>query len=130
VTLSGNAVGRWRSVAEGEIDRPILFTVFDDTWCLEYALRKEACHLTQLDTLEDVSEAHPDIVRRLRQQGREEIARRGLDPALVRWLTSEGDESFPAECRLWNGWPGAEGFRPYWERLYREPGEWRPRPQG
>jgi len=118
VTISGHSVDRWRWVAEGRIDDPILFTVFDDTWYLQYALYEEDCRLTELDTLEDVSEAHPDIVRRLRAQGREEIVQRGLDPALADWLAAEGEEPFPSECCFWNGWPGPMGFRPYFMRLY------------
>ncbi len=101
-------------------EQPILFSVFDGQWCLEYALRSEDTRLCRMGSVEDVADDHPDVVRCLRAAGLDEIERRGIDDDLLDWLRGEGSCDFPEDAIFWDGYPGPEGYTPYFNRLWTE----------
>ena len=50
---------------------------------------------------------------------REKTALRGLDPALVTWLKSEGKGDFPENFRITDAHPAPKGWKGgYWNNLY------------
>ena len=113
--LSGTSADSW----SGEPNNT--FALFEEDWCLILAARTEDCRLVRTGSQEDVSAEHPDLVRRMRETAIDEIARRGAEGGIVDWLRSEGRRPIPADCPLWDGWPGPSGYKQYWTRLY----EWK-----
>jgi len=112
--LSASSADTW----QGEPTKT--FTMFDGEWCLIMAARTRDCQLMRAGTQDDVASEHSEVVERMRTAALDEIARRGADPALVEWFRSEGANPFPKNCPLWDGWPGPAGYKPYFDRLYKD----------
>jgi len=119
IALAGSAIGSWRRAGA----QKIIFSVFDKEWRLGFAANPEKCELQRLGTLENVAEQNPDVVRHLHAAAIEEIEKRGLDAALVKWLKSNGKDEFPDNFRVTDastppkGWKGG-----YWNNLYNSIG--------
>jgi arylsulfatase A-like enzyme len=113
VALCGRSVDTWR----GEPDA-VLFAALDTEWCLAVAARPEACQLRRLDSQDNVTAQHPDVVERLRAVALDELDRRGLDHGLLAWLRSEGRRPFPATYRTTDAHPAPPGWRNYTGYLY------------
>jgi len=121
LALAGARADHWQeTMGVAEPDRRILFAVFDQEWCLEFAARPDDCRLTRLGSLEDMAGDHPTVVEALHAAAIDEIEHRGADPALVEWLRSYGESEFPTTCRFWEGYPGPAGYTAYFNRLYLE----------
>ena len=63
---------------------------------------------------------HGDVVKRLHAAALDELERRGTDPAVMTWLRTAGETAFPKEAKFFENWPPPKGYRPYFNRLYRE----------
>jgi arylsulfatase A-like enzyme len=113
LALCGRSVDTWRQHPDG-----VLFSALDADWCLGVAARPERCELRRLHDDEDVAAQHPEVVAALRAAALEEIERRGLDPALMAWLGSEGKQPFPTEYRATDAHPAPPGWRTYFQNLY------------
>ncbi|MBI3973929.1 MAG: sulfatase [Chloroflexi bacterium] len=113
LALCGRSVDGWQQRPDG-----VLFSALDKESCLGVAARPEACELRRLHADENVAAQHPDVVERLRATALEEIGRRGLDPALLEWLGSEGRLPFPTEYRSTDAHPAPPGWRTYFQNLY------------
>jgi len=100
----------------------ICFTVFDDEWCLECAVKPEQSSLTRLGSVENVAAENADVVERLRAAGVDEIARRGADPKLVEYLRREGKGEFPKGCKFSDAHPAPPGWKSYFQNIYHEDG--------
>jgi len=116
LALAGRGANWWDHDPE-----KALFTVFGSDYYLEFAARPQSCRLRAYGAQEDVTSDNQAIVEQLRTLALEEIERRGADPALLRWLHSEGQTDFPHQCRLWDGWPGPAGYFAYFSKLYDGP---------
>ena len=116
LALSGGSIERWQQASQNE--NAILFTAFDQEWSLEVAAKPENSKLVRLGDLEYVQDQHPDIVAKLHAVAIDEIEHRGTDPALMAWLRSGGEDAFPEDAHYWDGFPGPEGYRPYFGKLY------------
>lgn len=115
IALAGRSVDSWR----GADADAVLFSAFDSSWRLGVAANPDACVLERLGTQEDVAPDHSDIVRELRAAAIAEIERRGLDPALVAWLKSEGETAFPETYRAVDTHPVPPGWTAgYWRNMY------------
>ncbi len=113
LALCGTAVHTWKQRSAG-----VLFSAFDTEWALGVAADPGRCELRRLGETVNVAADHPDTVVRLRQAAVEEIARRGLDPALVAWLGTEGREPLPRDYRVTDAHPAPPGWRTYFGGLY------------
>ena len=116
LALSGGSIERWQQASQNE--NAVLFTAFGQEWSLEVAAKPENSKLVGLGELAYVQDKHPDIVAKLHAAAVDEIERRGTDPALMAWLRSGGEDAFPTEANYWDGFPGPEGYRPYFGKLY------------
>ena len=114
IALCGTTVGAWKRSGKS----PVLFSVLDDHWCLGFAADPAHCELQRLGTLDDVAAQKPDVVGRLWKSGVEELARRGLDPALLAWLRREGGGEFPSEFQETDAHPAPPTWKSYFGRLY------------
>jgi hypothetical protein len=66
-----------------------------------------------------VAREHPEVVERMRAAATSEIARRGLDPALLAWLRAEGRTAFPDTYRVTDANPLPPGWRNgYWLNMH------------
>ena len=94
------------------------FTVFDQDGYLEWQPELEDCMLTPYGSLDNTAGEHPDRVQNLQAAGLSELERRGADPILINWLKNGAEGEVPENCRLFDGWPGPEGFQTYFARAY------------
>ena len=113
IALSGGPASQWGRDPDG-----VLFSAFDGEWCLHVTAKGEDCKLMRMGEAEDVAADHGDVVQRLRKAAVDEIARRGTDSSLVRWLRKEGKGKFPRNARMDDGSPTPEGYYQYWNKLY------------
>ncbi len=116
LALSGGSIERWQQA--GDNPNFILFTAFNQEWSLEVAAKPENSRLIRLGTLENVAEEHSGIVEKLHAEAIDEIEHRGTDAKLIAWLRSGGETEFPNNPIYWEGYPGPDGFRPYFGKLY------------
>jgi hypothetical protein len=101
----------------------VLFSAYDREWRLGIAADPAACKLEQLGTQVNVAKDHPQIVQQLYAAALAEIAHRGLDPALLAWLHSQGKAAFPTEYRVTDAQPLPKGWRNgYWLNMYESLG--------
>lgn len=114
LALCGASVQRWQQSGADEV----LFSALDEEWRLGFTADPERCELQRLGSVEDVARQHREVVARLHAAALEEIARRGLDPALIEWLRSEGRSEFPSRFRETDGHPAPKGWRHYYQNLY------------
>jgi len=96
----------------------VLFSVFDKDWRLGVAADPGKCELQRLGSIENVAAGNPEVVEQLRSVGLDEIARRGLDPALTEWIKSEGKNPFPEKYRITDAHPRPSGWEMYGNNLY------------
>ena len=119
LALAGSTVGSWRGAGPDKV----LFSAFDREWRLGVAADPSACELERLGTQENAAADHPQVVERLYAAALDEIAHRGLDPALLAWLKSRGTTEFPAEYRATDANPLPKGWRNgYWLNMYESLG--------
>jgi arylsulfatase A-like enzyme len=119
LALGGSAVHTWRGASPDKV----LFSAFDRQWRLGVAADPGACVLERLGTQQNVADDHPTTVETLRAAAIREIARRGLDPALLAWLQSEGKTEFPDEYRVTDANPLPKGWRnTYWLNMHESIG--------
>jgi arylsulfatase A-like enzyme len=119
LALGGSAVSSW----QGADPEKVLFSAYDREWRLGVAADPAACKLERLGTQENVASDHPQVVERLYAAALTEIARRGLDPALLDWLKQEGKTGFPTEYRVTDAQPLPKGWRNgYWLNMYESLG--------
>jgi len=112
VAVAGGATHGWR----GQADQTV-FTVFGDEAYLQFAPDPGASVLRRYGSFDDVTSGAEDEVARLRKAGLKEIARRGVEPLLLKWLESEGKARFPNElCRF----RAPLGYRTYWANIYNK----------
>ena len=114
IALSGRVTGWERSP-----DQP-LFMAANREWYVEAAARLENSRLRRLGETDDCSAKHPDILADLHAAALDEIERRGLDPAIAKWVRDGGEGEWPAGARPHAHYPGPAGFRAYFQRLYVE----------
>ncbi|MYF99260.1 sulfatase [Candidatus Poribacteria bacterium] len=119
IALSGGSIQNWTQA--GKRNKGILFTAFDQDWNIEVSAKPENSRLIKLGSIEYVQDQHQDVVAKLHAAAVEEISKRGIDPALMKWLRSGGEAEFPSGCSFFDGYPGPEGYSAYFGRLY--PGE-------
>jgi arylsulfatase A-like enzyme len=113
LALCGRSVDGWQQRPDG-----VLFSALDGEWCLGVAARPGACELRRGHEDADVAADHPGVVERLRAAAIEEIARRGLDPALLDWLRREGHAPYPTDYQVSDAHPAPPGWRTYFQNLY------------
>ena len=119
LALGSSSVNTWRGATP---DR-VIFSAYDRDWRLGVAAAPDACELERLGTQENVAADHPRVVERLRAAALSEIAHRGLDPALLDWLRSEGQAEFPTDYRVTDAQPLPKGWRNgYWLNMYESLG--------
>ena len=119
LALGGSAVGSWHGAGPDKV----LFSAFDREWRLGVAADPGACELERLGTQENVAADHPQVVERLYAAALAEIAHRGLDPALLAWLKSQGKIEFPTDYRVTDANPLPKGWRNgYWLNMYESLG--------
>ncbi len=111
LALAGRAAHAWKG------REPILFTVLDREWYLQFAAGPGECHLMRYGSLSDVAGSTPSKVEELRRRGVDEIERRGAAPDLVAWLRTDGEGEFPARCAVS---PAPLGYSHYWGRSYQK----------
>ena len=116
IALSGGNIQRWTQASKRETGT--LFTAFDQDWNIEVAAKPEHSKLIKLGSIEYVQDQHPDVVAKLHAAAVDEIGQRGIDPALMAWLRSGGENEFPTGCSFFDGYPGPAGYSPYFGRLY------------
>jgi len=114
IALAGGSVDSWRR----HKGQGLLFSVFDRDWNLGFAADTAQCNLFRIGSTTDVATEYTEVVERLHAAGRAEIARRGLDPALVAWLESGGQDEFPATYSASDTAPPPANWRPYFGNLY------------
>ena len=115
LALAGTVVGNWGRLGADKV----IFSAFDGDWSLGFSANPEKCELKRLGSQENVAEDNPDVVAKLRAAAVEEIEHRGLDPALVKWLKSEGKDEFPKDFSVTDAHPAPAGWRGgYWNSLY------------
>lgn len=115
LALAGSSVGSWSRAGADNV----IFSAFDRDWRLGFSANPEKCVLQKLGSHDDVAQDNPDIVEKLYTAAIEEIEHRGLDPALVEWLQSEGKDDFPAHFRTTDAKPAPAGWQAgYWTNLY------------
>ena len=86
-------------------------------WRLGFSANPEKCELQKLGTVENAAADHQDIVAELYSAAMMEIEHRGLDPALVEWLKSEGKIDFPENFRVTDAHPAPAGwYGSYWNK--------------
>jgi arylsulfatase A-like enzyme len=119
LALSGSSVATWKQAGSpADADR-VLFSAFDQEWRLGVSANPAACQLERLGTQGNVAAHHADVVERLRTAAIDEIARRGLDPALLAWLKAEGRPEFPDQYRVTDANPLPPGWRnAYWLNMH------------
>jgi len=110
VAVAGGATHGWRGDAER-----VVFTVFGEESYLEFAPKPEKCVLRRYGSLDDVTAGGEAEIAKLREAGLREIARRGIEPLLLKWLESGGESRFPAELC---GFRAPRGYRTYWVNIY------------
>jgi arylsulfatase A-like enzyme len=114
LALAGRSVDRWEGLGPEEV----LFSVFDQEWRLGIAPDIEHCELQPVGSLDVVTSEYPEVVEQLYAAGIAEIARRGLDPALVAWLESGGTIEFPETYQATDAHPAPPGWRgSYWNNM-------------
>ena len=119
LALGGSSVASWNRVGDPATPDKVLFAAFDRDWRLGVAAHPAACELERLGSQENVAAEHPDVVERLRIAAIAEIARRGLDPALLAWLKAEGRKKFPDTYRVTDANPLPPGGRNgYWLNMH------------
>jgi arylsulfatase A-like enzyme len=119
LALGGSSVGSWDREGDAAGRDEVLFSAFDGEWRLGVAANPAACELERLGTPGDVAAEHPVQVEQLRAAAIDEIARRGLDPALVTWLRAEGEIDFPQAYRVTDANPLPPGWRnAYWLNMH------------
>lgn len=101
----------------------IFCTVFGEDYYLEMAPRPQDCHLVAYGSLETVEAEHADVVAKMHAAGLDELERRGMDAALMKWLRAGAEAAFPEDCRFWDGYPGPAGYTPYFNRLFVDPAD-------
>lgn len=115
LALGGSTVASWPKAGPDTV----LFSAFDREWRLGIAANPAACELERLGTQENVAAKHPNVVERLRMAAIDEIAHRGLDPALLAWLKTEGQSEFPDQYRVTDANPPPSGWRnAYWLNMH------------
>ena len=114
VALCGTAVSNWKRWGANKV----LFSALDKEWCLGFAASPQQCQLQRLGSPTDVAAGNPDVVQRLRTDAIQELTRRGVDPALTRWLESEGTTAFPQEFQATDAHPAPPTWKSYFGRLY------------
>ena len=112
LAIAGNQVRDWGRT------QGTLFTVFDREWEYDLAIKPESSRLYRHGSLEEVSALHPDVCRRLREAGMDELERRGTDLEIIRWLRSDGTRHFPQYAKFWDRFPAPVGYHSYFDRLY------------
>lgn len=119
LALGSSSVNTWHGASPDQV----LFSAYDREWRLGVAADPGACKLERLGTQENVAADHPEIVERLYAAALAEIAHRGLDPRLLAWLESQGQDEFPAEYRVTDANPLPKGWRnSYWLNMYESLG--------
>lgn len=113
IGLSGVAAGERRGEDAGGF-----FTVFGDEYYLVFAPDPERSVLVRYGTQENAASANPAQLQRLHAAGLAELERRGAAPALVDWLRHGAPGEPPADCPLWEGYPGPPGYVTYFHRMY------------
>ena len=93
------------------------FTVFDQDGYLEWHPNLEECILTAYGSLDNIASENAGRVQKLHADGLAELAHRNADPIFVDWLKNGAVGTVP-ECRLYDGYPGPEGYDMYSSRLY------------
>ncbi len=115
LALGGSSVASWKGAGPDKV----LFSAFNREWRLGVAANPAACEWERLGTQENMAAEHPDIVERLRAAAMDEIAHRGLDPALLAWLKAEGRSEFPDRYRVTDAHPLPPGWRnAYWLNMH------------
>jgi arylsulfatase A-like enzyme len=117
----GNREIALAGTARGWSDQRGYFTVFDQDGYLEWRPKAEDCLLTTYGSLDNTAAEHPDHVQKLHAAGLAELERRNADPILIDWLKNGAEGNVPENCKLFDGWPGPEGFRTYFARAYDGP---------
>jgi arylsulfatase A-like enzyme len=112
LAIGGPSVVSWQ-----DDPHQIVLTVFDDNWYLNIAADPAACRLFRYGCVDNIADAHMDIVIRLREKTWDELARRDTNPGLLNWLSSGGESPFE---EVWTKWIGPPEWRTYWERVYEE----------
>ena len=112
VALTGRPLHLNQSDAEA-----VRFTVFGEEAYLEWAPRIEACRLRRYGATDDFTSESPGAVESLWQAGLDEVCRRNLPPAAVKWMRAHGEGELPPEC-LASHIPA--GWQQYWGRYYRQ----------
>jgi hypothetical protein len=119
LALGGSTVASWNRANSPATPDKVLFSAFDGEWRLGIAANPEACELEKLGTQENVAAEHPGVIERLHAAAIDEIARRGLDPALLVWLRAAGKTEFPDTYRVTDANPLPPGWRNgYWLNMY------------
>ena len=110
VALSGRPADEW-----GRHPDQVMLTVFDREWGLHLALRSADCRLFRHGSIENVAADHPEVVRRLRGEGLQELARRGARTETVDWLKAEGAMPAPEPTGVRHA---PAGWSVYWPKNY------------
>ena len=108
-------------VARGKAMRHLqrgYFTVFDQEGYLEWHPNPEDSILTPYGSLDNIASQNPDRVQDLHALGLAELEHRNADPIFINWLKNGAVGNVP-ECKLFDGYPGPEGFEMYSSNIYK-----------
>ncbi len=97
----------------------VLFSAFDGEWRLGFTADPEKCELSRLGSRENVAGDNRAVVASLHKKALKEIAARGLDPALVKWLKRGGKGKFPGKYRTAEAHDAPPGWQAYYQQRYR-----------
>ncbi|MBT3374183.1 MAG: sulfatase [Lentisphaerae bacterium] len=113
IALTGASVAQWQRFGA---TRP-LFHAATETW--SGAVTADPAH-TRLQPIAPGSgvQASAEDVAELHRMACAEIARRGLDPALVSWLERQGGLPFPEAFKTTDARPAPPTWKPYFSHLY------------
>jgi hypothetical protein len=119
LALGGTPPSSWSRMGPDKV----IFSAFDGDWRLGFSANPEKCELQRLGSQEDVAEDNPETVRKLHELSIAEMECRHLDPALVKWLKSYGEDKFPESFHVTDANPAPKGWRGgYWNNMYRSLG--------
>ncbi|MBD3181879.1 sulfatase-like hydrolase/transferase [Candidatus Poribacteria bacterium] len=116
IALAGTSIGNWGRAGK---DR-IIFSAFNKEWRLGFAANPEKCELQKLGSMENIAQDNTAIVSKMHAEAINEIERRGLDPELLKWLRSNGENQFPESFQVTDAHPAPAGWvGGYWNKMYK-----------
>ena len=106
LALGGSTVASWQDAGPDKV----LFSAFDRTGGWASPPTQQRANWNAWEPRTTWPHEHPNVVERLRAAAIDEIAHRGLDPALLAWLRAEGQDRVPDDYRVTDANPLPPGL--------------------